>query len=236
MKHLAFPILLVSLASAFAVSAQLPGDVCETALPIVIPGAIDGNTCGFTNNYDIMCPYDDMLSPDMVYTHVPAEDQVLDFNLCTGITDYDTKIYIYAEACTGWDQLVACNDDACTAPNYTVGPYVSHMAHVMLIGGTTYFIIVDGYGHECGNFTLSVSLTPPNPPQHLTIRRDLDPAPHIVLRWNPSFAANTYFVYRDSVPSPTTLLATTSDTVFVDSNAVDNSRTQFFYAVTAGIE
>lgn len=212
-----------------------PGDVCETALPIAIPDTVSSNNCIYTHQYDWICPYTWVVySRDVVYSYVPAVDQRATFDLCNGTTNYDTKMFIYANTCAG--NPIACNDDFCEAPHFGYS-WVSRLEAIPLWAGTTYYIVVDAYWtYYCGDYTLVTSLVPPDPPQHLTICRDLDNAPHIVLRWNPSFGANLYYVYRDNNPSPECLLATTTDTIYVDSNAVSDPGPQYFYVVTAGIE
>jgi hypothetical protein len=73
--------------------------------------------------------------------------------MCIGTTDYNTKLYIYGGVCSGTP--IACNDDACSSPHYS--NWVSELLDVNLTGGTTYYIIVDGYTGERGHYTLSIS-------------------------------------------------------------------------------
>lgn len=227
--------IFASLLLSVPTFAQPPGDICETALPITIPGVTEGNTCGYANNYDEMCPYD-AIGPDRVYVFVPAEDMVLDFTMCVGITDYDTKLLIFQNGCQTWNDLVACNDDYCTAPNYPY-PYVSRLDSIVITADSTYYIVVDGYGNECGNYTLQVTpwIPPPDPPENLIIRTN-DP-PHIHLSWDASEGATIYYLsyatdLHDDLPSAP--LATTSDTFYVDSNVVNQPPPRRLYLVRAG--
>jgi hypothetical protein len=48
---------------------------------------------------------------------------------------------------------IACNDDSSCGLPSRVTPFVN--------AGTTYYIVVDGYGGDSGNYTLTV--TPPSP-------------------------------------------------------------------------
>jgi hypothetical protein len=90
----------------------------------------------------------------VVYSYTPAANETIDATLCTN-SAYDTKLYIYAGVCSGTP--VACNDDACSTPSYP-SPYVSRLTGVSLTGGTTYYLVVDGYGGDAGTFTIDVTL------------------------------------------------------------------------------
>ena len=117
----------------------------------VIPGlpyTDSGTTCGFTDDYAFPCPGDPSGSPapDVVYRFTPASDMCVNVSLCN--SNYDSGLYIWQNAV---GNLVACNDDAC-------GPtgQQSRITGFQLVGGSTYYIVVDAYA-ECGNYTLSVS-------------------------------------------------------------------------------
>jgi len=132
---------------------RVGGETAETA--VVIPGlpfTDTGNTCTFVNDYDAICPYGGSLSPDCVYAFSPEADMLVDISLC--MSGYDTKVYVYEnEANVG--QEYACNDD-----NYECDPpvflYQSLLMYLPLYGGNTYYIVVDGYGGDCGEYVLDV--------------------------------------------------------------------------------
>jgi subtilisin-like proprotein convertase family protein len=141
-----------------------PGDNCANALPLTVPGSVDGNTCTFANDYDAVCDYASS-APDVVYSYTPAVDQSVTFSLCQGTTNYDTKLYVFAGTCSGTP--IACNDDACANPPLFNSAWISRLDCVPLTAGTTYFIVVDGYNTGCGNYTLATTVcqqypTPPN--------------------------------------------------------------------------
>ena len=134
----------------------IPGDGENCDNPIMIetvPFVIDGSTIGYVDDYDQQCPYGGN-APDIVYVYQPASDQVVDLNLCTGTTNYDTKLYIFEGTCSG--ESIACSDDACSAPGYA--NWVSALPSVSLTAGNTYYIVVDGYGQSAGNYTLDILL------------------------------------------------------------------------------
>lgn len=130
------------------------GDTC--ADPTVIsslPYSDTGTTSGYTDDYDEVCPYTGSTSPDVVYQYTPASDELVYISLCNDGTDYDTKLYVYEGSCSG--TLVNCNDDACSTTSYP-SPYVSELTDIPLTAGSTYYIIVDGYGGSYGNYEISI--------------------------------------------------------------------------------
>jgi hypothetical protein len=132
--------------------SSMPGDTAEKPFTIpALPFEGIGNTCGFANDYDEMCPYGGM-GPDVVYAYLSTDDRVVNISLCD--SHYDTKILVYENMITP-GQPYACNDDRCTGPNYPY-PYLSYVFDLPLVAGTTYLIVVDGYGSECGEYLLRI--------------------------------------------------------------------------------
>ena len=116
-----------------------------------IPYYITGTTTGFNDDYDEACPYTGSTSPDVVYVYTPPMERVLTIDLYG--SSYDTKVYVYDE----YLNLVACNDDY--YPNY-----VSMLENVALMGGVAYFIVIDGYGGDHGEYILHIlEYVPPEP-------------------------------------------------------------------------
>ncbi len=132
------------------------GETCASAIALTVPGSVDGATDGFLNDYDASCPYTGGTSPDIVYSYTPVQTEMVSLTLCGGITNYDTKLYVFEGSCTGTP--IACSDDECTAPNYTF-PYVSALVCVPMNAGITYYIVVDGYGAgSFGSYTLASTI------------------------------------------------------------------------------
>jgi hypothetical protein len=124
------------------------GETIETAIPVTLPFADTGATCDNIDDYDEACPYPGSTSPDVVYRFTVAADEAWDFDLYG--SSYDTKVYLYDAVLN----LVACNDDY--YPDYT-----SKLELVYLEGGMTYYLVIDGYGGDCGAYQVSAC---PNPP------------------------------------------------------------------------
>lgn len=130
-------------------SVPQPGDTCDTALPLgPLPNTLTGNTCAAINNYDAVCPYSGSSSPDLVYSYAPATDQQVTLDLCA--SGYDTKVYVYQDACDPGTEI-ACNDDFCPG-------FRSYLECVPMLAGHTYFVVVDGYGGACGDYSMSATV------------------------------------------------------------------------------
>ncbi len=132
---------------------RIEGDTIEECWTIPsLPFFDTGNTCGFTFDYDEMCPYGSS-SPDVVYCYSPPHDMCVSINLCDSY--YDTKVYIYEDVAGNVPWPDGCNDDnfSCVDPPVT---YTSWIESVEIFAGHTYYIVVDGYGGQCGDYVLAV--------------------------------------------------------------------------------
>jgi hypothetical protein len=121
------------------------GDTVANATVIYsVPYNDSGTTVGYTNDYDEACPYPGATAPDVVYKYVANSTFHANIDLCGSA--YDTKVYIY----DGGLNLIACNDDFYFgAP---CGMYVSKIENAQLVAGTTYYIVIDGYGAASGAY------------------------------------------------------------------------------------
>jgi len=122
------------------------GDTIADATVFSIPYYDEGTTAGYTDDYDEVCPYDNSTSPDVVYSYTPAGDIYLDIDLCGSL--YDTKLYVYDDSMN----LIACNDDYYSGD--PCGQYVSALIGVPMNAGMQYYIVIDGYGGDCGEYVL----------------------------------------------------------------------------------
>jgi len=123
------------------------GDTVGEAYPIpALPFSDVGNTCGFANDYDEVCPYSWSTAPDVVYSFSPPASMTVCLELCTAA--YDTKMYVWQDAP---GQLVACSDDACGETGYQ-----SRIPDLDLFAGHEYYIVIDGYGSECGDYDFRI--------------------------------------------------------------------------------
>ncbi len=120
------------------------GDTIADAVRVPIPSIdLAGTNAGYNDDYDEICPYTYSGSPDVVYSILPDADMGLDLDMVGSF--YDTKIFVYDENLA----LVACNDDF--YPDYT-----SKIEDLPVIGGMEYFVVVDGYGGDSGDYLLDI--------------------------------------------------------------------------------
>jgi hypothetical protein len=131
---------------------RIEGDTIEECWTIPsLPFLATGNTCGFADDYEEMCPYSST-SADVVYSYSPLYDMCVSISLCDSY--YDTKLFVYEDGHTPGVPL-DCNDDNfhCVDPPVD---YTSWLEEVALLAGHTYYIVVDGYCGDCGDYVLAV--------------------------------------------------------------------------------
>jgi len=112
------------------------------------PYTVNGTTTGYSDNYDEACPEAGTGAPDVVYSYTPAEDAIVTMALCNSL--YDTKMYVYENTYTPGAAL-ACNDDACGSDGYK-----SQISGLGLIAGNTYYIVIDGWGSDAGDYVFDL--------------------------------------------------------------------------------
>ena len=120
------------------------GDTIADAVEIYMFYIGSGTTAGYTDDYDEVCPYSGSTSPDVVYTFVATSSNLLTVDLFG--SSYDTKVYLYDENLT----LVACNDDF-------YSDYTSRLDAVSVMYGVRYYIVIDGYGGDYGEYQIEVT-------------------------------------------------------------------------------
>ena len=126
-------------------STRQGGDTMVDATVITeLPFTDTGTTTGFADDYDEACPFTGSTSPDVVYAYTPPMERVLTIDMYGSA--YDTKIYVYDQDL----DLVACNDD-----HYP--DYVSLLQNVRLDAGVTYFLVIDGWNGDHGQYVLNVT-------------------------------------------------------------------------------
>ena len=134
-------------------SGREGGETIANAVMITgLPFYDTGNTCDNINDYDEACPYTGSTSPDVVYSFAPTTDIMVDIDLCNSL--YDTKVYVYENTA---GNPIACNDDAFCG----YSGYQSRLESVCLTSGNTYYIIIDGYSGDCGDYDLAITAYDP---------------------------------------------------------------------------
>ena len=127
------------------------GDTIETATVIPsLPYSTSGTTAGFNDDYDEVCPYSGSTSPDVVYAWTADFTGAVDIHTCE--SGFDTKLYVYENFYTP-GAYYACNDDNASCP----GPaYRSWIESMLVTEGNTYYIVVDGYGGDYGDYLFNM--------------------------------------------------------------------------------
>lgn len=130
-------------------------DINDATFIPTLPYSDIGNTCNFLDDYDISCP-SGSISPDVVYLYIPTVDINITVDLCG--SSYDTKTFILDSDLNP----VACNDDFYY--DAICGWYVSFIENASLMGGQSYYIVIDGWDGDCGDYVLNVTEYEPPPP------------------------------------------------------------------------
>lgn len=118
-------------------------DLCTGALPIACAGSVTGTTVGATIDAVPTCVTTLNTAPGVWYTFV-GNGQSTTLNTCTGTT-YDSKIGVFSGTCAAL-VCVTGNDDFCGLQSQ-----VTFTATL----GTTYYVLVTGFGSATGAFTLT---------------------------------------------------------------------------------
>ena len=118
------------------------GDTIAEAVAVPLDTTVTGTTIGYNDDYDETCPYTGSTSPDVVYLLTLEEDTGVSLDLCD--SGYDTKVYVYDSDLN----LVDCNDDAC--PDWRSDLLLE------LIPAGDYYIVIDGYGGDSGDYILHI--------------------------------------------------------------------------------
>ncbi|MEW6016013.1 MAG: FG-GAP-like repeat-containing protein [Candidatus Zixiibacteriota bacterium] len=111
-----------------------------------LPYTDQGSTVGYTDEFDIDCGGGRSQSPDVVYSYTPTVDEDIYISLCN--SDYDTKLFVYRN---GVSDYAACNEDYCGDEGLQ-----SRIWWLGLEAGNTYYIVVDGWGDQSGNYEITV--------------------------------------------------------------------------------
>jgi hypothetical protein len=125
-----------------------------TADPISCGDVVAGNTEGATPDVQPFCGTSDGTGGGLWYEFTPSEGGIITATTC-GLSSFDTKIRVYVGACDNFT-CVTGNDDACGLQSSVTFPAVE---------GSTYYILVHGFGSAQGAFSMSLTCVPYDCPQ-----------------------------------------------------------------------
>jgi hypothetical protein len=158
-------------------STALQGaDVCPATVIPSIPFSATGTTAGYANNYSGTCIGNG--AADVIYQFTPTVTGIYNVTLCG--SSYDTGLIIKTGGSCPGTTDVGCNDDSYS----TCGNTSSALAPT-LTAGVTYYIIVDGYSSNSGNYVLNVDLGSAPPADPAGVYSYYDAANHrFIVEWS----------------------------------------------------
>jgi len=124
-----------------------PNDACTGAIPIACGQTINGSTTNATPDAVTGCATTLNTAPGVWYSMV-GDGSPVTMSLCG--SSFDTKIGVFTGTCTALT-CVASNDDFCG---------VQSQVTFNTVAGTTYYILVTGFGSSSGAFTLVRNCAP----------------------------------------------------------------------------
>lgn len=119
-------------------------DDCENAIEIFCGDTVTGTTTTASDSGG-------NAAADVFYTYTPtdvAQDVLL--SMCDGGTDYDSLLRVFDDECNLVSEI-AVNDDTCG---------LQSELEFFAAEGSTYTIMVEGFGANTGNYSLAISCEP----------------------------------------------------------------------------
>lgn len=216
----------------FSLRRGLPAnDTCATAAVIDanrLPFSTTSTTFGANNDLN---PGESCLpsplstrGPDVMYQFTPADTQVYNI-VATPTGHYDLSLYVTTD----------CASIANCIGSDLGGLGVAETVRRNLIAGTTYFIVVDGFGGDAGDFSLSVTPTIPRTPiAPSDLTATAISAGRIDLSWHDNSGDEQGFRVERSLDAFVfTEIATLAPNVTSFSDTTVSADTLYFYRVLA---
>lgn len=216
----------------FSLRRGIPSnDTCATAIvidPSRLPFAALSTTFGLNNDLDpgasCFTATQSTRGADAVYQFTPGDTQVYNITV-SPFGDYDMSLYLTTD----------CSTIANCIGRDVGGANTPETIHQNLIAGTTYFIVVDGFGPSAGDFAFSLT---PSIPRAPVAPSDLTAAAispiQIDLAWHDNSGDEQGFRIERSLDGANFGEISTvgsNVTTFSDNTATPN--TLFFYRVLA---
>jgi hypothetical protein len=147
---------------SFTLSATCAGtptgnDACTGALPLACGDVVSGSTASATPDFAPFCGTSNTAN-GVWYEITPPAGSSLTLSTCSANTNYDTKLTVYTGGC-GTLTCVDGNDDDFSCPNS-----IFQSSLTICADGSTYLVLVHGFGSSSGNFELSATCS--NPPSN----------------------------------------------------------------------
>ncbi|MBI3651915.1 MAG: choice-of-anchor D domain-containing protein [Acidobacteria bacterium] len=206
-------------------------DTCETPTiidPARLPFSAMGTTVGANNDLNPQTPClrsnQSGRGADVVYQFTSPDSQNYQVTV-TPVGNYDVSVYILTNCAT---------NAACTSGDVG-GSGVAESVRRNLTAGTTYFIVVDGFGTDAGDFTITLEPTIPiAPPAPTDLRVTAVTSSRVDLAWTDNSINEQGFKVERSLDGQTfTEIATVAANVTTYSDTTVAPSTLYFYRVFA---
>jgi len=127
-------------------------EICTVVEDITasVGSTVTGSTTDQTDDHAPSCTNPG--SPEAVYELTFAEDTIVGISTDSAGTGYDTALYVREASCVDPGAEIVCNDDVDTQG----GNYNSQLGW-MAEAGVTYYLFVDGWNGEAGDFELTLT-------------------------------------------------------------------------------
>ena len=132
-------------------SIPLVNDQCSGAIPVVCGSSYPGTTIGATSTGDPVSSCGPAITSPGVWYSFAGTGPTVVASTCAYI-GFDSEIHVYTGACGGPYTCITGNDDWC---------FLASSVTFNTVVGTTYWIFVNGWASNMGNFTLTITCYPP---------------------------------------------------------------------------
>ncbi len=130
---------------SFTTIVPLPGDFCNNAISLPCGASIEGSTSSALPESGVPNCGANIEAPGIWYTFVGDGTNAV-ISLCTEYT-YDTQLNAYSGSCNSLTCVTGI-DDFC---------YIGSQISFPTVAGTNYFVLVQGWGGETGDYTITRS-------------------------------------------------------------------------------
>ncbi|SMD32782.1 Por secretion system C-terminal sorting domain-containing protein [Reichenbachiella faecimaris] len=146
-------------------AGELCNDFCSEAITVAVGQTVSGNTTFATNDAAVapacgsnfVDETDEQGASVGVWYRIVGNGETIKLSTCD-FADFDTSISVYAGSCsTGLDCLAGNDDDDECSGNRSTVKFNS-------LEGHEYYVLVDGYDSDSGEFDMTVSSQPTIPP------------------------------------------------------------------------
>ncbi len=128
-------------------------DECVDAFPIMCGQIIQGSTIDMNPDIAPVCGTDDGSGGGVWYTF-EGNGANVELTTCSANTNFNTKLRVYDGSCSALNCITG-NDDDLGCASSTLNSTVNFAS----VNGTTYYILVHGFGDEEGDFELAMTCT-----------------------------------------------------------------------------